>query len=116
MKVVLVVLAVIGICEAAYGETYYWVDSHGGTHYTHVIENVPRQYRRQVERAVTDPVTRALLEKEHKRAVAIREEALKKARERVRREEEEARRKRIAEEKQRKESAVPGASAKREVP
>ena len=61
---------------------------------------LPREQGMTREGAVATDPARAALEKERKHAIAIVEEALKKARERARREEEEARKKRLAEERQ----------------
>lgn len=98
MKKLFVILTSLpGMCGAANAETHHWIDSRGWIHYTHNIGSVPKEYRKQVqtrrEIVVDDPAIRALMEKERKRAIAIREEALKKARARVRREAEEARQK-----------------------
>lgn len=102
MKRALILLVAVGLHGTAYGETYHWVDSRGGIHYTHNSAAVPRQYRHQLDHggaAINDPAVRASLEMESRRALAMREEALKMARERVRREAEEARRKGLAAQK-----------------
>lgn len=128
MKRALIVLAAVaGLHGAVYGETYHWVDSRGGVHYAHDIESVPKQYRKQVERrgvVIKDPVLRAALEKESRRVIAMREEAIMMARARIRREAEEARRKKLAFDKERlakerkaaREKAAQGNPRKREVP
>lgn len=102
MKRALILLVVVGLYGTAYGETYHWVDSRGIIHYTHNSAAVPQQYRHQLDHrggAIKDPVVRASLERESRRALAMREEALKMARERVLREAEEARQKGLAAQK-----------------
>lgn len=122
MKRALILLAVVGLYGTAYGETYHWVDSRGIIHYTHNSAAVPQQYRHQLDHrgvAIKDPAVRASLEKESRRALAMREEALKMARERVLREAEEARQKGLAvqkpseEKRPAREAAVRKSSGKR---
>ena len=100
----IVLAAAAGLHGAAHGETYHWVDSRGSIHYTHEIGSVPTQYRNQVERrgvANMDPAVRAALEKESRRVISMREEAIRMARARIRREAEEARLKKLALDKER---------------
>ena len=89
---------------AAFPEIFYWADSRLNSQNIQSAEFVPQQTLEQAgpgrESTITDPVLRAELEKKYQHVLAVRKEAMRQARARIRREAEEARRKFIAEESQ----------------
>lgn len=102
-RAIIVLITAGGLYGAVHAEEYRWSASRGSSHGTGSSAAVSPQPRQggasRLDAAAHDPAQRAALEKERKRAVAMIAEALKKARERVRREAEAARQKRLAEEK-----------------
>ncbi len=105
MKRTLIVLATIcGLYGTAHAEEHFRGAPQGSSPGSGggAVETLsPRQERGTREDAKTNDPSRTAFEKERKHAITIVEEALKKARERSRREAEEVRKKRLADEKQR---------------
>jgi len=92
------------ILLAALPTIFFWADSRLNNHNSQATEFVPQQTLEQAEpgreSTITDPALRAELEKKYQHVLAVRKEAMRQARARIRREAEEARRKFIADEKQ----------------
>lgn len=92
------------ILLAAFPVIFYWADSRLNSQNSQTTEFVPQHSLKQAEPSrestISDPALRAELEKEYKHVLAVRKEALRQARARIRREAEKARRKFVADEKQ----------------
>lgn len=95
---VLVMLVMVGL--TAHAATYRWVDSRGNVNFTDDPDSIPAEYRKKAETrkdiTTKDPEVRASVENDRKRAEALRAEAMKKARERDRKDAEEAKLIRLA--------------------
>ena len=93
------------ILLAAFPVVFYWADSRLNSQIIQAAEFVPQRTLAQAEPGrespITDPALRAELEKKYQHVLAVRKEAMRQARARIRREAEEARRKFIADEMQR---------------
>jgi len=89
---------------AAFPALFYWADSRLNGQNSQTTEFVSQHTLKQAESSrestIDDPALRAELEKEYQHVLAVRKEAQRQARARIRREAEEARRKFIADEKQ----------------
>jgi Domain of unknown function (DUF4124) len=101
----LVMLVTAGL--TAHAATYRWVDSRGNVNFTDDPESIPPEFRKKVETrkdiTTKDPEVRASVENDAKRAQALRDEAMKKARDRERKEAEEAKLIRLARLEEKKE-------------
>ncbi len=56
MKRLILSLGILAMATAAFADTYKWIDSEGGMHFTDSLDNVPAKYKSKVQKMEVTPV------------------------------------------------------------